>query len=86
MPTQYLLCQQAMQGGSSDPDSAQQLRYLQAVILESLRLRPPAYIVGRCAARGVRLGPHRLPAGAGTAKAGSRARARVAPGNPAAMR
>lgn len=52
-----------LQGGSLTPDSAQQLRYLQAVVLESLRLRPPAYIVGRCAAQSVRLGPHSLPAG-----------------------
>ncbi len=27
-----------------------QLPYLEAVVLETLRLRPPAYIVGRCAA------------------------------------
>ena len=46
------------------PDSVQELRYLHAVVLESLRLRPPAYIVGRCAARPMRLGPHSLPAGA----------------------
>ena len=38
--------------------------YLQAVVLETLRLRPPAYIVGRCAARAVRLGAFSLPAGA----------------------
>lgn len=29
-----------------------QLPYLEAVVLETLRLRPPAYIVGRCAAEG----------------------------------
>ena len=29
------------------------LPYLEAVVLETLRLRPPAYIVGRCASRDV---------------------------------
>ena len=28
-----------------------QLPYLESVILETLRLRPPAYVVGRCAAQ-----------------------------------
>ena len=28
-----------------------QLPYLESVILETLRLRPPAYIVGRCASQ-----------------------------------
>ncbi len=37
--------------------------YLQAVVLETLRLRPPAYIVGRCAAIDVTLGSHQLPKG-----------------------
>jgi cytochrome P450 len=55
---------QVLRGEPPTPGSAQELRYLQAVVLESLRLRPPAYIVGRCAARAVRLGPHSLPAGA----------------------
>ncbi len=32
-----------------------ELPYLEAVILETLRLRPPAYIVGRCASRDVQL-------------------------------
>ena len=31
------------------------LPYLASVILETLRLRPPAYIVGRCASRDVQL-------------------------------
>ena len=39
------------------------MRYLQAVVLETLRLRPPAYIVGRCAAIDVTLGSHQLPKG-----------------------
>lgn len=34
-----------------------------ACIYEAMRLRPPAYIVGRCAARDVRLGPWRVPGG-----------------------
>lgn len=37
------------------PDCAllgyRQLPYLESVILETLRLRPPAYIVGRCASQ-----------------------------------
>ena len=45
-----------------------QLPYLEAVVLETLRLRPPAYMVGRCASRPVSLaaaqGEYRLPAGA----------------------
>ena len=31
------------------------LPYLEAVVLETLRLRPPAYIVGRCASRDLQL-------------------------------
>ncbi len=46
--------------GTADVSSAP---YLQAVVLEALRLRPPAYIVGRCAARAVTLGAFSLPAG-----------------------
>lgn len=42
--------QQVLQGQSPTPDSIKQLPYLEAVVLETLRLRPPAYIVGRCAA------------------------------------
>ena len=39
------------------------LQYLEAVVLEALRVRPPAYLVGRCAARALELGPYSLPAG-----------------------
>ncbi|DBA77753.1 TPA: hypothetical protein ACH3X2_008443 [Trebouxia sp. C0005] len=42
--------QQVLQGQAPTPNSIKQLPYLEAVILETLRLRPPAYIVGRCAA------------------------------------
>ncbi|KAK9842342.1 hypothetical protein WJX81_007701 [Elliptochloris bilobata] len=51
--------------GGERPSAANagSLRYLEAVVLEALRLRPPAYLVGRCAARDVNLGPYSLPAG-----------------------
>ena len=34
-----------------------------AVVLETMRLMPPAYLVGRCASTDVALGPYRLPQG-----------------------
>lgn len=37
--------------------------YLEAIILETLRLYSPAYMVGRCARVDTTLGPYRLPAG-----------------------
>ena len=47
--------------------SRRQLPYLEAVVLETLRLRPPAYMVGRCASRPVTLtgaqADFQLPAG-----------------------
>ena len=47
--------------------TCRQLPYLEAVVLETLRLRPPAYMVGRCASRPVILpaaqGDFQLPAG-----------------------
>ncbi|KAK9903986.1 hypothetical protein WJX75_001915 [Coccomyxa subellipsoidea] len=54
---------QVLDGAEPLPANVQELRYLQAVVLETLRLRPPAYIVGRCAATDVSLGGHQLPKG-----------------------
>ena len=39
------------------------LKQLEWVALETLRLRPPAYLVGRCCSAPVQLGSHHLPAG-----------------------
>ncbi|EIE20236.1 cytochrome P450 [Coccomyxa subellipsoidea C-169] len=52
---------QVLEGAEPSPANVQEMRYLQAVVLETLRLRPPAYIVGRCAAIDVTLGSHQLP-------------------------
>ena len=49
--------------GALLPADVNGMRYLQAVVLETLRLRPPAYIVGRCAQRAVQLGAFSLPTG-----------------------
>ena len=38
-------------------------KILEAVILESLRVRPPAYLVGRCTATATRLGSYDIPVG-----------------------
>ena len=51
-------------GAAPSAANAGSLQYLEAVVLEALRLRPPAYLVGRCAARDVELGPYSLTAGA----------------------
>jgi cytochrome P450 len=39
------------------------LRYTEAVVNESLRLHPPAYVLGREAIRGTTVGGHRVPRG-----------------------
>ncbi|CAK0782573.1 hypothetical protein CVIRNUC_005785 [Coccomyxa viridis] len=54
---------QQVAAGALLPADVNGMRYLQAVVLETLRLRPPAYIVGRCAQRPVQLGAFSLPAG-----------------------
>lgn len=54
---------QVLNGAEPSPGNVQDMRFLQAVVLEVLRLRPPAYIVGRCAASDVTLGAHQLPKG-----------------------
>lgn len=43
--------------------SVRQMPYLEAVVLEALRLYSPAYMVGRCARAETSLGPYVLPAG-----------------------
>jgi cytochrome P450 len=43
--------------------STRQLPYLEAVVLEALRLYSPAYMVGRCACVPTSLGGFELPAG-----------------------
>jgi cytochrome P450 len=66
----------AVLGGSSRGGSAEQQRqrlpgagdaaklpYITAVVYETMRLLPPAYLVGRCAAHDVLLGPWRIPKG-----------------------
>lgn len=40
-----------------------ELHLLQGVLLETLRLHPPAYLVGRCASLPVSLAGYQLPAG-----------------------
>ncbi len=54
----------ALAGEAPGAADAGRLPFLEAVVLEALRLRPPAYLIGRCAARRVELGPYSLPAGA----------------------
>ncbi len=55
----------AVLGATRAPDAADYPRLHQttAVIWETMRLLPPAYLVGRCAARDMSLGPHRIPKG-----------------------
>lgn len=52
-----------LQGADPTPDTVRQLPYLESVILETLRLRPPAYIVGRCAAEDDNLAGYHVQAG-----------------------
>ena len=55
----------AVLGPHRAPDAADYTRLplTSAVVLETMRLMPPAYLVGRCAAADVTLGPYRLPQG-----------------------
>lgn len=39
------------------------LHQLEAVVLESLRLLPPAYLVGRCTTQSLQLGGYIIPKG-----------------------
>jgi cytochrome P450 len=51
--------------GSQQPthNHVPQLSYMEAFIWETLRLMPPAYIVGRCACHSTHLGEWHLPVG-----------------------
>jgi cytochrome P450 len=55
----------AVLGPHRAPDAGDYTRLplTSAVVLETMRLMPPAYLVGRCAAVDVTLGPYRLPQG-----------------------
>ena len=57
----------ATEGGSRAPCAADvramRLPYLEAIVLEALRLYAPAYMVGRCACRDATIGPYALPQG-----------------------
>jgi cytochrome P450 len=44
-------------------DISNKLPYLEAILLEAMRLAPPAYLVGRCASTGDQLGSYTLPPG-----------------------
>mmetsp|Transcript_22474 Transcript_22474/g.62331 ORF Transcript_22474/g.62331 Transcript_22474/m.62331 type:complete len:545 (+) Transcript_22474:187-1821(+) len=44
-------------------DSASELPYLEAVLLETMRVLPPAYMIGRCAKEDVELGGWAIPKG-----------------------
>ena len=56
---------EAVLGETRAPDAADymKLHHAAAVVLETMRLMPPAYLVGRCADVDVQLGEHRLPKG-----------------------
>ncbi len=41
------------------------LEYTEWVVLETMRLYPPAWIVGRLSAKSCQIGPHEIPAGSG---------------------
>eukprot|EP00198_Chlamydomonas_reinhardtii_P000787 XP_001690122.1 cytochrome P450 [Chlamydomonas reinhardtii] len=51
------------EAGTPTPASVRHMPYLESVVLETLRLYSPAYMVGRCARRDAALGPYVLPAG-----------------------
>ncbi|KAK9829411.1 hypothetical protein WJX72_005691 [[Myrmecia] bisecta] len=55
--------QQVLQGRLPTSSNIRGLRLMEAVVLEVLRLRPPAYLVGRCAAEPTILGSYPIAAG-----------------------
>jgi cytochrome P450 len=50
-----------LQGRVPTADDTHALGLVEAVVLEALRLYPPAYLVGRCANRDLEVGAHHLP-------------------------
>jgi cytochrome P450 len=53
----------AIGGGPSGGPDLSRLSYARAVLSESIRLRPPAWAIGRRAVRDVRIGPAEVPVG-----------------------
>ena len=53
-----------LNGRTPEPRDAQgSLPYIESIVLETMRLRPPAYLLGRCTAVDTELHGHALPAG-----------------------
>lgn len=57
---------EVLDGRTPSFDDADRLPWTKAVVQESLRLSPPAWMVGRKAVEEDRIGGYRIPAGAGT--------------------
>lgn len=43
--------------------ACRELPYLEAVLLETMRVLPPAYMIGRCASKDTTLGGYAIPKG-----------------------
>ena len=54
---------EVLQGRPATADDMPRLKYARAVIAESMRLRPPAWVIARLTAHPYAVGPYRVPAG-----------------------